>query len=92
MSVAFRIVGYFFAAIALLAGLWMWLIYLDTLSDWLGWLAGFIVAMVILPSLPLFPLVLWVVQGNFPYDYLFVWIVGVVCSAIAGFCLTRERG
>ena len=74
------IIGYL---ISIGAGILMFIFWLMAMSKWLGFI-GVILAIVLTPSLVVFPVIFWIVEGVFPSFYFIVWGVGVVGLIIAG--------
>ena len=48
------------------------------------------VALFLIPGAAIFPFIYWIVEGSFPIQYMTVWAVGMVCSALAGALLSRR--
>ena len=65
------------------AGILMFIFWFTAMSKWLGFL-GVILAFILAPSLVIFPIVFWIVEGVFPAFYFIVWGVGIVGLIIAG--------
>lgn len=65
------------------SGLLMFIFWLITMSNWLGFL-GTILAFVLSPGLVIFPIIFWIVEGVFPTFYFIVWGIGIVGLIIVG--------
>ena len=82
--------GFICVAIALITGAWLWLGYLDALSDWFGSVLGAIIAVVGIPGIPLFPFVYWYVEGRFPDLYFLLMVISAGASMLAGWAFSKE--
>ena len=61
-----RAVGVVFALGGLVCGGFMAYWYFIALWDWLGLLAGILVALFLIPGAAIFPFIYWIVEGSFP--------------------------
>lgn len=83
MEVAMRkTIGAFCGAVALGCGAYLWWMQTSALVDWVGFF-GWILTILLMPAIPFFPLVFWVVEGVFPVSYFVVEVIGLVAIGLA---------
>lgn len=58
------------------SGLVLFLAYLSFMGAWLGFL-GYLLAFFLAPGLILFPLIVWIKSGAFPFGYFLIWAIGL---------------
>ena len=78
-----RVIG---NAIWVISGILMFIFWMGAMRHWLGGL-GVILGLILSPSLVIFPIVFWVVEGIFPTVYFLIWgigILGLVVRLISG--------
>jgi len=75
-----RAVGYL---LAIGSGILMFIFLLIAMHSWLGLLGTFI-ALFLTPSLVIFPIIFWIVEGVFPTFYFIVWGIGIAGVVIGG--------
>lgn len=59
------------------AGLILWFAYFAFLIEWLGFMIGLLIAIVIAPGLVIFPLIVWLKTGLFPVGYFAILAIGL---------------
>ena len=59
------------------SGLVLFFGYLAFLGEWFGFI-GYIIGVVIMPGVIIFPLIVWLKTGMFPVGYFAIWALGLL--------------
>ena len=81
-----KIIGYL---LGLGAGILMFIYWIIAISNWLG-PNGIILAIVLAPTVAIFPFIFWIVEGTFPTSYFILWVISILGLIIVEICSKDE--
>jgi hypothetical protein len=72
-----RALGAILIGLGVLFGLLLWAMYMIALVDWIG-AVGFLVAVIAVPGIVIFPVAYWVIEGTIPVTYFAFLFAGIL--------------
>jgi hypothetical protein len=72
-----RALGAVLIGLGVLSGLLLWAFYMISLVNWIGAI-GFLVAIIAVPGIVIFPVAYWVIEGTIPVTYFAYLIAGIL--------------